>query len=154
MPHTNFKEAYCISKNYLGCFGYPTLGMLKDAVVHQIESIEQDFKQLTHLTDLSWSFAHMPATLLELKVLEGQLVKLSDYYGAYTFLGAFGYSPIHNGQRVKNYLVALAKMHAFLLNLQELLATCIDNEETQLIQSQGYLQFSLQHVHYIEQRNS
>jgi hypothetical protein len=152
MPHTSIKEAYCVSKSYLGSFGYPTLGILKDSVTYQIAKIEQDFKQLTSLTDLPWYFVKIPKTYQELQSLENQLQKLSHYYGAYAFLGAFGYSCVHNGDRVKNYLISLTKMHAFLVNLQELLATCMDSDETQLIQSHGVLQFSLQHVHYIERR--
>lgn len=152
MPHTSMKEAYCISKNYLGCFGYPTLGMLKNSVAYQISKIEKDFKQLTNLTDLPWYFVKIPKTLVDLQQLEHRLSTLSPYCGAYALLGAFGYSSIHNGGRVKNYLISLAKMHAFLLNFQELLATCMDSDETSLMQSHGVLQFSLQHVHHIEHR--
>ena len=152
MPHTSIKEAYCISKSYLGCFGYPTLGVLKSSVAYQISKIEKDFKQLTNLTDLPWYFVKIPKNLADLYQLENQLAKFSHYYGGYALLGAFGYSCIHNGNRVKNYLITLAKMHAFLLNFQELLATCMDSDETSLIQSQGALQFSLQHVHHVEHR--
>jgi hypothetical protein len=152
MPHTSMNAAYCVAKSYLASFGYPTLKVLKDAVAYQIIKIEQDFQQLGNLTDLPWYFVHIPKSFEEFQKLDVQLSNFSDYYGLYALLGACGYSAIHNGQRVKNYLLSLAKMYAFLSHFQELLATCIDNDETPLIQSQGVLQFSLQHVHYVQEK--
>lgn len=152
MPHTSMNEAYCVSKSYLASFGYPTLKFLKDSIAYQMIKIEQDFQQLAKLTDLPWYFVQIPKTFEEFQKLEAQLNDFSDCCGAYALLGACGYSAVHNGQRVKNYLLSLSKMYAFLSNFQELLATCIDNDEIQLIQSQGVLQFSLQHVHYVQER--
>lgn len=151
-PHTDFQSAYCIAKNYVGSFGYPTLGDLKSALAYQIFKIEKDFNELIRLTDLSWSHIKMPKTLNEFNVLQVQLSTCSNYFGLYGWLGFCGYSCIHNGQTIKDSLLSLAKIHAFLINFQELLKTSIDSDETQLINTQGLLNFSLQHVHHIQKK--
>ena len=152
LPHTNFESAYCISKCYMASFGYETLGILKSAISYQIAKIEYDFDTLIHLTDLSWSRVKMPKTLDEHNELKLNLLACTHYYGIYTWLGVCGYSPVHNGQRAKDCLVALSKIHIFLINFQELLKTCIDDDVTLLIHEQGMLHFSLQHIHYVQKK--
>ena len=147
MPHTNTSSGgYSISKNYLGSFGYSTLGLLKQAIAFQIEKAERDFKELTKLTDLTWYFLDIPKNAQEYALFEERLDTFSDYYGAYTFLGFFGYSSVHNSVRIKTYLRKISKIHMFLLNLQELLATSVDSDSTQIIQASGAIQFSLQNA--------
>lgn len=151
-PHTDFNSAYCVSKNYMAHFGYTTLGSLKSAIAYQILKVKDDFINLMHLTDLSWSEIKMPTNSIEFHQFEIALSCCHNYYGAYAWLGACGYSSLYNGQRVKKHVVALAKIHAFLSNLHELLSACIDSDDTQLINAQGILNFSIQHVHQVQQR--
>lgn len=149
MPHTDFNNAYCIAKNYLGSFGYPTIGHLKYAIDEQIAKIEIDYKKLISLTDLPWYYLSIPRNFVAMCNLEQRLSTFSDYHGIYSFLGAFGYSAEHNGQRIKTVILAVTKIYAFLLNFQELLATCIADDSTQLIAAPGVIEFSIQHVHQI-----
>lgn len=151
-PHTDSRLTYRVSKSYLGLFGYPTLGILKTAIACHIAKIKVDFELLKNLTSLSWSDITLPKDMKELDAFEVALLHCCDYYGAYTLLGAFGWSSVHNGQRIKGYLVTLAKMHAFFINFQELLRTCSDNDDTELINAQGLLNFSLQHVQNVQHK--
>ena len=151
-PHTDFQSAYCVSKSYLGSFGYQTLGDLKSAVTYQILKSEDDFKKLINITDLPWFYTKMPKNLDEFYELKYKLSTCYNYHGAYACLGICGYSCVHNAQRVKDCLIPLVKIHAFLINFQELLKTCVDGDETRLINSQGLLNFSLQHVHYVKKK--
>lgn len=150
-PHTDFQSAYCVSRNYMGSFGYRTLGALRYAVSYQIFKIENDFNQLIRLTSLS-SSTKMPKTLDEFNDLKLRLSTYSNYYGAYGWLGMCGYSCLHNSQKIKDCLLSLSKIHAFLINFQELLKTSVDADETLLINSSGLLNFSLQHVHQVQKR--
>jgi hypothetical protein len=151
-PHTNAKANYSVSKSYLGAFGYKTLGDLKTAISSHLAKIKYDFNSLKKLTNLSWVHTVIPTNMSEFTVLENRLASYNNYYGAYTWYGAFGYSSIHNGKRAKICLLSLAKIYAFLMNLQELLNTCTDSDDTQLTESQGVLNFSLQHVHYVQKK--
>lgn len=151
-PHSDSRLTYRVSKSYLGLFGYPTLGVLKSAIACHIAKIKVDFELLKNLTSLSWSDVKLPKDMKEIEVFDVALLGCCDYYGAYTFLGAFGWSSVHNGQRAKDCLVALIKMHAFFVNFQELLRTCSDNDDTELINAQGLLNFSLQHVQNVQHK--
>jgi hypothetical protein len=151
-PHTDFQSAYCVSKSYVGLFGYPTVGTLKSAVAYQLTKIEADFNTLKSLTSLSWSDVKIPISLDTFNQFKGNLLACSHYYGAYAWLGAFGLSSVHNGQRVKDCLLSLAKIHTFLMNFQELLNTCVDSDDTELISAQGLLNFSVQHARQVPKK--
>ncbi|MBV8661025.1 MAG: hypothetical protein JO129_02685 [Candidatus Dependentiae bacterium] len=150
-PHIDSHQSYCVSKSYLGLFGYTTLGSLRSAVSHHILKVRDDFNTIKLLTDIPWQNMNIPKNKNEFDKLQTQLTHYHNYYGAYSLLGAFGYSALHNSRRAKEFLIELARIHAFLIQFQELLYTCVDHDETRLINELGLLNFSLQHVHHIKQ---
>ncbi|MGZ6250761.1 MAG: hypothetical protein ACXWL2_01930 [Candidatus Chromulinivorax sp.] len=149
-PHTTIQSKYCVSKKYLTNFGYTDLAVFKHALALHIEKLEKDFKNLLSLTSFVWSQVKMPRTFIEFENFKSMLAENSDHYGLYGFLGMFGYSCIHNGKSIQNTIIDIIKLHAFFINLQELLKTCIDADTTSLIDPQGVLYFSLQHVNFVK----
>lgn len=149
LPHTGINESYCIAKNYFNNFGCQTLGEMRQLIDNSLMITAQDLQQLKMLTNLGGKFK-MPETLQDFNTMQNLLNQSSQSVVTNSYLGAFGYSPLHNGQRVKDYIVHVVKVHAYLNNLQQLFTVCSDAPDT-LIQNQaGNLNFTLQHVHRVE----
>lgn len=149
LPHTGINESYCIAKNYFNNFGCQTLGEMRQLIDNSLMITAQDFQQLKMLTNLGGKFK-MPETFQDFNSMQMLLNQSSQSVVNNSFLGAFGYSPLHNGQRVKDYIMHVVKVHAYLNNLQQLFTVCSDAPDT-LIQNQaGNLNFTLQHIHRVE----
>ncbi len=147
-PHTGVNHSYCIAKKYFDGSQSATLSDLQSNVDNYIAMIEQDFKKLMKLTELSNSFK-LPVTLHDFHAMELFLNQYKQHLIINSLLGACGYSPLQNGQRVKDLMLEIIKYRAFLLNLKEILATCSDSKDTQLKDADGNLNFTLQHVHHV-----
>ena len=148
-PHTGVDNSYCIAKKYFDGSQCETLSDLQSTVDNSINMIEADFKKLMKLTELSNSFK-LPVTLHDFNAMQVSLNQYEQNLIVNSYLGVFGYSPLQNGQRVKDLMSETMKYRAFLLNLKEILATCSDASDTQLKDAQGNLNFTLQHVHHVE----
>jgi len=149
LPHTGINDSYCIAKHYFNDFECQTLGNIRELINASLLITTQDFQQLKKLTNLGAKFK-MPETLQDFNQMQNVLHQSSQSVITNSYLGAFGYSPLHNGQRAKDYIVHVAKFHAYLNNLQQLFTVCSDAPDT-LIQNQaGNLNFTLQHVHRVE----
>lgn len=151
-PYTDDHGKYGIAKSYLASFGYYDLGSLKHAVADHIEKIKTDIKSLEKLTDLFWHDQKIPVNYQQFQNLQDRLSRCYNYYGFYTMFGAAGYSCIHNCNRTKSYIIALTKRHAFLMQLQELLQTSLESDDTPLMNSSGFVHFAVQHIHQVQQR--
>jgi len=148
-PHTGVNNSYCIAKKYFDGGQCVTLSDLQSTVDNSITMIEADFKELMKLTELSNAFK-LPVTLNDFNNMQLFLNQYEQHIIINSYLGAFGYSPLQNGQRVKNSILEIVRYRAFLLNLKEVLATCSDSKDTQLKDAQGNLSFTLQHVHHVQ----
>lgn len=149
LPHTGINDSYCIAKYYFNDFECQNLDNVRTLINASLLMTVQDFEQLKMLTNLDAKFK-MPETLQDFNSMQMLLNQSSQFVVTNSCLGAFGYSPLHNGQRVKDYIVHVARIHAYLKNLQELFNVCSDAPDT-LIQNQaGNLNFTLQHVHRVE----
>jgi hypothetical protein len=147
MPHTDQAGLYCIAKSYFNDYKCVTLGDLKENIDDYIKVIEDDFKELKTLTNLS-NKSVVPTTLQEFNVFKAEVLQGMQSPIINSSLGIFGYSALHNGERVKTCIIAIAKYHAYLVLLQELFAACIDDNSTILQNDSGVLHFTLQHINY------
>jgi hypothetical protein len=147
MPHTDQAGLYCVAKSYFNDCKCVTLGDLKKNIDSYIEVIEDCFKELKTLTNLS-NKSVAPSNLQEFTTFKTQVLQGMQSPIINTSLGFFGYSALHNGERVKTCIIAIAKYHAYLVLLQELFAACIDDNSTILQGDSGVLHFTLQHNNY------
>lgn len=147
MPHSDQAGLYCIAKSYFNDYKCVTLGDLKENIDDYIKVIEDDFKELKTLTNLS-NKSVVPTTLQEFNVFKAEVLQGMQSPIINSSLGIFGYSALHNGERVKTCIIAIAKYHAYLVLLQELFAACTDDNNTILQGDAGVLHFTLQHTNY------
>jgi len=143
-PHIDLENNYCIAKKYFNNFGCITLSDLQSNIGDSIIILEQDFKNLLKLTNVSYAYK-MPVTLQDYNNFSLLVHQGQQYIMANLCLGAFGYSPLHNCDIVKNYIIKIVKYHAYLVHLQEILSTCSDALGTRFDEP-GNLNFTLQHV--------
>jgi len=143
-PHIAVGQSYCTAKHYFSAFGCVTLSDLKNIIRDLKVTLEQDFQKLKSLTDLPYAYK-MPLTLQDFNNFVLFLNQGKQYVVVNTLLGAFGYSSLHNCDRVKNYITQIVKYYTYASHLEEMLLTCSDDIDTQL-NTQGNLNFTLQHI--------
>ena len=148
IPHANSIGSYYIAKSFFDNFECKTLGDLKSTISIFIQELEGIFKELKTLTNLS-NKSVMPTNLQEFTTFKAQVLQGMQSPIINSFLGFFGYSALHNDERVKTCIIAIVKYHAYLTLLEELFATCSDHLNMDL-QSGGNLQFSLEHANNIQ----
>lgn len=148
LPHVDMKGLYCIATSYFNDFNCTTLGQLKSVIESSLDMVEQNFKTLKkELTSLS-NKDLLPGTFDEFYTFKINVLSGVQRPILNSSLGFFGYSALHNGERVKTCIIATAKYHAYLRLLQELFVACTDDDATILQHGAGVLHFTLQHDNY------
>ena len=146
----DFNKKYCIAKSYFDIFNCATLSDLKSTIASSMQTMKKDFELLMKLTELSNSHT-MALTLKDFNNFQQLLNQGHQHVIINSYLGAFGYSPLQNGQRVKKCMIQLVKYHAYLSALTQLLLLCSDGSDTLLINSSGDLHFTLRDIDCIQE---
>ncbi len=157
-PHTDLHGVYAVSVNYFQEFGSSDIKGLKDSVNQHIKMIEDDFDVLKQMTSL-WSFGSyaqyglkIPKTQAEYLDLVDQLNQLCQRKYMALLGGVFGYSPLHNAQRVVTAMAALVEYRMYLVHLRDFLLTCVQDDVTIIQNTSGHLSFLVQHVHFVQEK--
>jgi hypothetical protein len=158
LPHTDMGGVYGVSVNYFQPFHAPYMKKLKESVNFHIQMIESDFNTLKQMSSL-WSFGgsfaeygvKIPKTQTAFIELLDALNQNSQHTIITTFGGIFGYSPLHNSDRVKTAMTVLSEYHIYLLQLREFLSTCAQDDFVDLQDTSGYLSFLVQHTHFVRE---
>lgn len=148
IPHVDQQGFYAVSKQYFSDYHCKTLGELQSVVASSLKMLEHDFLQLKKLTNLSNS-TKLPFTSMAYSSLLADINKGTQTVFN-TYLGSFGYSALHNSQRVKTLLIQIIQNYIFLNQLDMLLKTCHDDASSVISDgSQGFLSFTIQHFNQI-----
>jgi|GEM_PF-1257097 len=149
LPHTSIDGFYCVAKNYFNDFECFTVGDLRELIDNSLVIVEEDFQQLKKITNLDKQMK-IPVSLQDFNSMKMLLHQSQQQVVMNSCLGAFGYSPLHNSQQAKDFIVHVVKIHAFLNNLKELFATCADGSDILVYNNVGHLNFTLQHINYVQ----